>query len=470
MIWTDIFIKRPVLSVVVSLLILLIGFKAATSLPIRQYPKLSNTVVNVTTVYPGASADLIQGFITTPIEQAVASAEGVDYMTSSSVLGTSTIQVYIKLNFDPNQALTEVLAKVNSVKYLIPKESNDPVVTKTTGQTTAVMYLGFSSEVLSGSAISDYLTRVVQPVLSTVDGVASADILGGQTFAMRLWLDPVRMAGRNVSPLDVSAAIAANNFQAAAGQSKGYFIVSNVSTNTDLTQSRSVQAHDRQVQGRRVRADGGHRHRRTCGAEHRCQRRLQRRARDLHRRAGDAAGQPADAGQGRPRAVSGTGAQSAAVDEDEGGLRFDQVHSVVDQRGGEDARRGDRDRRRGDLPVPRLVPLGDHSGGHHSAVADRRLQPDAGHGLQHQPPDPAGDGAGDRARRRRRHRGGGKHPPPSGGRQTSGAGRHAGRARDRRPGHLHDHHAGGGVRADRLSRRPHRRAVSRIRLHAGRLR
>src|SRR3978361_1607252 len=234
MVWTDIFIKRPVLSVVVSLLILLIVFRAATSLPIRQYPKLSNTVVNVTTVYPGASADLIQGFITTPIEQAVASAEGVDYMTSSSVQGTSTIQVYIKLNFDPNQALTEVLAKVNSVKYLIPKESNDPVVTKSTGQTTAVMYLGFSSESLSGSAISDYLTRVVQPVLSTVDGVASADILGGQTFAMRIWLDPARMAGRGVSPDDGAAAFRANNFQAAAGQTKGYFIVSNVTANTDL--------------------------------------------------------------------------------------------------------------------------------------------------------------------------------------------------------------------------------------------
>src|SRR3979490_736458 len=234
MVWTDIFIKRPVLSVVVSLLILLIGFRAATSLPIRQYPKLSNTVVNVTTVYPGASADLIQGFITTPIEQAVASAEGVDYMTSSSVQGTSTIQVYIKLNFDPNQGLTEGLAKVNSVKYLIPKESNDPIVTKTTGQTTAVMYLGFSSEELSGSAISDYLTRVVPPGLSTVDGGACADTLGGQTFAMRLWLDPVKMAGRGVSPGDVSAAIAANNFQAAAGQAKGYFVVANVSTNSDL--------------------------------------------------------------------------------------------------------------------------------------------------------------------------------------------------------------------------------------------
>src|SRR5260370_422385 len=193
---TDIFIKRPILSVVVSLLILLIGLRAAGVLPIRLYPKLSNTVINGTTVYPGASANLIQGFITTPIEQAIASAEGVDYITSSSVQGTSTIQVYIKLNFDPNQALTEVLAKVNSVKYLIPKESNDPIVTKTTGQTTAVMYLGFSSEELSGSAISDYLTRVVQPVLSTVDGVASADILGGQTFAMRLGLDPVTVAGR----------------------------------------------------------------------------------------------------------------------------------------------------------------------------------------------------------------------------------------------------------------------------------
>ncbi|MBN9598405.1 MAG: MexW/MexI family multidrug efflux RND transporter permease subunit [Afipia sp.] len=234
MAFTDIFIKRPVLSLVVSLLILLIGFKAATSLPIRQYPKLSNTVVTITTVYPGASPELMQGFITTPIEQAVASAEGVDYITSSSVQGTSTISVYVKLNFNPNQALTEVLAKVNSVKYLIPKEANDPVILKSTGQTTAVMYIGFASDELGGSAISDYLTRVVQPILSTVDGVASADILGGQTFAMRLWLDPARMSGRGVSAGDVVAAIQANNYQAAAGQSKGYYVVSNVTTNSDL--------------------------------------------------------------------------------------------------------------------------------------------------------------------------------------------------------------------------------------------
>ena len=234
MAFTDIFIKRPVLSVVVSLLILLIGLAAAYNLPIRQYPKLSNTVITITTAYPGASPDLMQGFITTPIEQAVASAEGVDYITSASTQSQSQIRVYIKLNFDPNAALTEVLSKVNSVKYLIPKEANDPVVLKSTGQTTAVMYIGFSSDELSGSAISDYLTRVVQPILSTVDGVASADILGGQTFAMRVWLDPVKMAGRNVTTADVAAAIAANNFQAAAGQTKGYYTISNVATNTDL--------------------------------------------------------------------------------------------------------------------------------------------------------------------------------------------------------------------------------------------
>ncbi|KYK45367.1 acriflavine resistance protein B [Bradyrhizobium liaoningense] len=250
MAFTELFIKRPVLSIVVSLLILLIGFRAATVLPIRQYPRVSNTVVNITTSYPGASADMIQGFITTPLEQAVASAEGVDYITSSSVLGTSTIQVYIQLNFDPNEALTEVLSKVNSVKYLIPKESNDPVVTKSTGQTTAVLYIAFSSEELTASAISDYLSRVVQPVMSTVDGVTAADILGGQSFAMRLWLDPEKMAGHGVSPAEVSAAIAANNFQTAAGQTKGYFTISDVTANTDL---RSVDDFKRMI----VKANGG---------------------------------------------------------------------------------------------------------------------------------------------------------------------------------------------------------------------
>src|SRR6185437_4527358 len=233
--FTDIFIRRPVLSLVVSLLILLIGLKCLLGLQIRQYPRLYNTTITVTTTYPGASPDLIQGFITTPIEQAVATAEGIDYLTSSSVQSTSTFTAYIKLNYDPNQAMTDVMAKVQQVKYLLPQESQDPIILKATGQTTAVMYVGFSSSELSAAAISDYLTRVVQPLLSTVDGVASADILGGQTFAMRVWLDPTRMAARGISADDVAAAIRANNFQAAPGQTKGYFTVTNIVADTGLT-------------------------------------------------------------------------------------------------------------------------------------------------------------------------------------------------------------------------------------------
>jgi multidrug efflux pump len=236
MAFTDIFIKRPILAGVVSTLILLVGLVAAFNLPIRQFPVLTNTQIIVTTAYPGASPDLIGGFITQPIEQAVAAADGVDYVISSSTQGVSVVTVNVRLNFNPNQALTEVMSKVNSVKYLIPREANDPVIVKQVGgQQIAVMYLGFSSTELTSSAVSDYLTRVVQPVLATVDGVASAEVIGGQTFAMRLWLDPVRMAGRGVSPDDVSNAIRANNFQSAAGTQKGYFTVANVSTNTGVT-------------------------------------------------------------------------------------------------------------------------------------------------------------------------------------------------------------------------------------------
>src|SRR6266566_3103562 len=232
--FTDLFIRRPVLALVVSLLILLIGLKCMLGLQIRQYPRLFNTTITVTTIYPGASPDLIQGFITTPMEQAVATAEGIDYLTSNSIQGTSTITAYIRLNYDPSQALTDIMAKVQQVKFQLPKESQDPIIIKSTGQTTAVMYIGFSSPELSSAAISDYLTRVVQPLIATVDGVASADILGGQTFAMRLWLDPARMAARGISASDVAVAIRTNNFQSAPGQAKGFYTVTNVDARTGL--------------------------------------------------------------------------------------------------------------------------------------------------------------------------------------------------------------------------------------------
>src|ERR1700681_2052153 len=232
--FTDLFIRRPVLSLVVSLLILLIGLKCLLGLQIRQYPRLYNTTITVTTVYPGASPDLIQGFITTPMEQAAATAEGIDYLNSNSIQVTRTVTAYIRLNYDPSQALTDVMAKVQQVKYLTPAQAQDPIILKSTGQTTAVMYIGFSSSELSSAAISDYLTRVVQPLMSTVDGVASADILGGQTFAMRLWLDPARMAARGISASDVAAAIRTNNYQSAPGQTKGYFTITNVNADTGL--------------------------------------------------------------------------------------------------------------------------------------------------------------------------------------------------------------------------------------------
>jgi multidrug efflux pump len=239
--FTDIFIKRPVLATVVSLLILLIGAQAGFKLPIRQYPELSNTTITVTTSYPGANADLIQGFITVPIQQAVASTEGIDTLTASSNQNVSTVTLNLKLDADPDRAMTDVLSKLAQVKSILPREANDSVVTKKTGEGYALMYLSFNSKVMSASQITDYLTRVVQPRLQTVDGVANAEILGGQTFAMRIWLDPDRMAALGVTPLNVRTALAANNFTSAPGQVKGDFVETNIDAKTSLETPESFE-------------------------------------------------------------------------------------------------------------------------------------------------------------------------------------------------------------------------------------
>jgi hydrophobe/amphiphile efflux-1 (HAE1) family protein len=232
--FTDIFIKRPVLATVVSLLILLVGAQAGFKLPIRQYPELSNTTITVTTSYPGANADLIQGFITVPIQQAVASAEGIDTLTASSTQNLSTVTLNLKLDADPDRAMTDVLSKIAQVKSILPREANDSVVTKQTGEGYALMYLSFNSKVMNASQISDYINRVVQPRLQTINGVANAQMLGGQIFAMRIWLDPDRMASLGVTPLDVRAALAANNFTSAPGQVKGDFVQTNIDAKTSL--------------------------------------------------------------------------------------------------------------------------------------------------------------------------------------------------------------------------------------------
>ncbi len=232
--FTDIFIRRPVLASVVSLLILLIGLASAFNLPVRQYPEITNTTITITTVYPGANAELIKGFITTPIQQAVASAEGIDTLTSSSQQNTSLVTLNLRLDADPDRAVADVLAKVNQVKSQLPREAQDPVVIKQTGETTALMYMSFNSKDLTASQITDYLTRVIQPKLQAINGVANAQILGGQTFAMRAWLNPDKMASLGVTPIDVRNALAANNFTSAAGQVKGDYVQTTINAETSL--------------------------------------------------------------------------------------------------------------------------------------------------------------------------------------------------------------------------------------------
>ncbi|MGJ4728266.1 efflux RND transporter permease subunit [Luteimonas sp. SDU101] len=232
--FTDIFINKPVLAMVVSLFILIFGLRAFTELNVRQYPELRNAVVNVSTVYYGADADLIQGFITTPLEREIASAEGIDYLSSTSSAGVSTIQAYIRLDHDPNEALTQIAAKVNKMRGQLPPESEDPVIDLQQGQQIAAMYVSFASETLDNNQITDYLTRVVQPKLVTVAGVQRADILGAGTFAMRVWLKPDRMAALQVTASDVSNALQSNNVLSAVGSTKGQMVAIDMTARTDL--------------------------------------------------------------------------------------------------------------------------------------------------------------------------------------------------------------------------------------------
>jgi multidrug efflux pump len=232
---TDLFVKRPVLAIVVNLVILIAGLQAIRSLSVRQYPRSDIAEVQVSTVYVGANADLVRGFITTPLERVIASADGIDYMESTSAQGLSTITVHLKLNYDTNAALTQIQAKVAQVRNDLPPEAEAPVIELQTADTEfAAMYLGFSSADLDQNQITDYLTRVVQPKLSAVSGVQRADVLGGRTFAMRIWLKPEQMAARGVSPSDVKDALAKNNYLSALGNTKGSAVSVNLVANTDL--------------------------------------------------------------------------------------------------------------------------------------------------------------------------------------------------------------------------------------------
>ncbi|MFI8480020.1 multidrug efflux RND transporter permease subunit [Pseudomonas sp. NPDC078700] len=234
MAFTDPFIRRPVLATVVSLLIILLGLQAFNKLTIREYPQLENALITVTTAYPGANAETIQGYITQPLQQSLASAEGIDYMTSVSRQNFSVISIYARIGSDSDRLFTELLAKANEVKNQLPQDAEDPVLSKEAADASALMYVSFYSDELTNPQITDYLSRVIQPKLATLPGMAEAEILGNQVFAMRLWLDPVKMAAYGITAGDVNSAVRKYNFLSAAGEVKGEYVVTSINAETDL--------------------------------------------------------------------------------------------------------------------------------------------------------------------------------------------------------------------------------------------
>jgi multidrug efflux pump len=233
--FTDIFIRRPVLATVVSLLILVLGLRSVSLLPVLQYPRTENAVVTVSTTYFGASADVVSGFITTPLENSIAQANGIDYMNSISQQSISTIQIQIRLNYDSAKALTEINTRVNAVINQLPAEAQQPVITIAVGETIDSMYMGFSSDVLANNQISDYLLRVVSPKLQAIEGVQQAEFLGEKRFALRVWMNPEKLAAYGLTSTDISSALARNSFLSALGTTKGQMVQVDLTASTSLS-------------------------------------------------------------------------------------------------------------------------------------------------------------------------------------------------------------------------------------------
>ena len=239
--FTDIFIKRPIFALSLSLLIILMGVYSLMNMQVREYPRMVNTVATITTNYYGADSSLMEGFITQPLEQAIAQVDNIDFMTSSSEAGKSQITAYMKLNTDPNATTASMLSKINSVSYKLPKEAETPTVNISTGSTTELMYMSFYSDQLTSTEINDYLTRVVQPQFYTISGVAEINLYGGIDFGLRVWLDPQSMAALSLSAQDVSSIISKNNYQSSPGQLNNSLNVLNTSINTQVTTAEDLE-------------------------------------------------------------------------------------------------------------------------------------------------------------------------------------------------------------------------------------
>ena len=361
--FTDLFVKRPVLAIVVNLVILIAGLQSIRALSVRQYPRSDIAVVRVSTVYVGANADLVRGFITTPLERVIASADGIDYMESSSAQGLSTITVHLKLNYDTNDALTQIQAKVAQVRNDLPPEAEAPIIEVENADTQfAALYLSFASPDLDQNQITDYLIRVVQPRLSAISGVQRADILGDRTFAMRIWLKPDQMAAHGISPSMLREALARNNYLSALGRTKGSMVSVNLVANTDLRTPEEFRQLVVKESRRRRRPARRHRRRRARRRELRRGRPLQRADRGVHGRLGAAHRQlprrdpSASAPRSRCIQAQMPAGMQAGIPYDATAYIEDAINEVLTH-----AQRNAAHRDRRDLPVPRIAALGAHS-------------------------------------------------------------------------------------------------------------
>ncbi len=403
--FTDLFVRRPVLAIVVNVMIIIAGLQAWRSLSVRQYPRSENASVIVATVYVGASADVVRGFITTAIERSIASADGIDYVESKSLLGLSLVTARLKLNYDPTKALADITAKVNQVRNELPAEAEVPSISVESADSEfAALYLSFSSDTLSQSEITDYLVRAVQPRLAALAGVQRGEIFGARTFAMRVWLKPAQMAALNLSPAQVRAALAANNYLAAVGSTKGAFVQVNLTANTDLhTVEEFKQLVIRQENDTIVRlqdvADV------ELGAEdYDTGSAFQRADRGVHGNVLAAKRQHHRRGQARPRRAGGNQERSAQGSRSQHRIRHLRIHQQRHPRSGGHAHRYADHRRDRHLPLPRFVPVGAGAGCRHSGVFDRRHLSDAGVRVHTQPAHAARHRAVGRSGRGRRHR------------------------------------------------------------------
>ena len=252
MTFTDFFIRRPVFSVVLSLLLLVFGLRALNDLQVRQYPEMEIGQLTVTTAYPGADAELVQGFVTTPIQEAISGVEGIDYIKASSRANFSFIEVFLELGYDVNTAMAEMLSKINEVQGRLPQDITNPVIAKANAGNDAIMYIAYQSTVMSETQITDYLRRVVQPRLAEVPGMAGASIFGKKEYAMRIFLDPIKMRAFNVSTDQINSALMENNFQSAAGELRNSYTVTSIRASTSLQDVKSFADITVSTDGQRV--------------------------------------------------------------------------------------------------------------------------------------------------------------------------------------------------------------------------